>query len=99
LNAHRIGHAVGQEDNNRSGWRTYNAKDVYGSADQDRAYRVKMPSAPSYNEPDKYADKYRMPGSLESYADKKAKEKEEKVSAMPYASYRIDQLCYIAYVI
>ena len=78
LNAHRIGHAVGQEDNNRSGWRTYNAKDVYGSSDQDRAYRVKMPSA-RYDEPDKYAEKYRMPGTLESYAEKKAKEKEEKV--------------------
>ena len=78
LNAHRIGHAVGQEDNNRSGWRTFNAKDVYGSSDQDRAYRVKMPSA-RYEEPDKYADKYRMPGTLESYAEKKAKEKEEKV--------------------
>ena len=51
-----------------------------------------MPSA-TYNEPDKYADKYRMPGSLESYADKKAKEKEEKVSAILYDPYHIDQ-CY-----
>ena len=92
MNAHRIGHAVGQEDNNRSGWRTYNAKDVYGSAGQDRAYRVKMPSAPSYNEPDKYADKYRIPGSLECYADMEAKEKEEKVSAMPYDPYDMDHI-------
>ena len=99
MNAHRIGHAVGQEDNNRSGWRTYNAKDVYGSADEDRAYRVKMPSAPSYNEPDKYADKYRMPGSLESYADKKAKEKEEKVSAMPYGPYDMIHIIKTSYVI
>ena len=91
LNAHRIGHAVGQEDNNRSGWRTYNAKDVYGSSDQDRAYRVKMPSA-RYEEPDKYADKYRMPGTLESYAEKKAKEKEEKV-------YQVYDKVFMAHII
>ena len=50
-----------------------------------------MPSA-TYNEPDKYADKYRMPGSLESYADKKAKEKEEKVSVISYSPYNMDPI-------
>ena len=57
-----------------------------------------MPSA-TYNEPDKYADKYRMPGSLESYADKKAKEKEEKVSAMPYGPYDMIHIIKTSYVI
>ena len=50
-----------------------------------------MPSA-TYNEPDKYAEKYRMPGSLESFADKKAKEKEEKVSATSYCPYGLHMI-------
>merc|ERR1712062_511473 len=56
LKAHRIGHGVGQEDNNNSGWKTMSAKDVYNT--DDRSYRVKMPSA----EPrPSYADKYKLP--------------------------------------